>query len=554
MNRADPITLDIIQNALQAISDEMFAVMRKTAMSAIIYEVLDMGTAITDGEGQLATSGAGIPSFVGALDKGVQAILRYHPVATIEPGDIFATNDPFYGGITHLNDVILAMPVFSQGQLVAWTVNMAHWNDIGGMVPGSMSTQAREVFQEGLRLPAIKLVSAGQPVKPVLAILKANSRLPAYLQGDLWAGVAAVRIGERRLQEILQRYGTDTFKAALVDFLTTGEQISRRALSRLPEGAYTLEEEQDDGSTYRVAVKVTPDQFQVDLRDNPAQVAGPHNVSREGAVVAVQMVFKALTDPERRANAGTFRPLEVLTRPGTVFHMTEPAASGFYFEVRMRLADLIWRCLAQAMGAGTLPSGHFASVCTTVVSGPHPETGRHFTVVEPQIGGWGALPGRDGNHAMFSCFHGETYNCPAEVAETRYGLYVDQLTLNDEPGGEGEFQGGKGIVLDYRVRSDQTTLTCGFSRSRLAVWGQQGGRLGSRNRVEILRRDGSREEYAIATGIPLSAGDVIRIRTANGGGYGPPANRLPSLIERDLRNGYTSAEQAREVYAFGEIG
>jgi N-methylhydantoinase B len=552
-HQTDPITLEIIQNALQAISDEMFAVMRKTAMSAIIYEVLDMGTAITDGEGRLATSGAGIPSFVGALDKGVQAILNYHPVETIEPGDVFATNDPFYGGITHLNDVILAMPVFAGGRLVAWTVNMAHWNDVGGMVPGSMSTQAREVFQEGLRLPAIKLVSAGRPLQPVLAILKANSRLPAYLQGDLWAGIAAVRIGEKRLQEILQRYGAATFRLALHDFMELGEQISRRALAHLPQGVYTLEEEQDNGSVYRVAVQITPDKFTVDLRDNPAQVAGPHNVSRDGSVVAVQMVFKALTDPERRANAGTFRPLEVLTQPGTVFHMTEPAASGFYFEVRMRLADLLWRCLAQAMGAVQLPAGHFASVCTTVVSGPHPETGRHFTVVEPQIGGWGAVPGRDGNHAMFSCFHGETFNCPAEVAETRYGLYVDQLALNDEPGGEGEFQGGKGIVLDYRVRSDGTTLTCGFSRYRHPVWGQQGGLDGTRNRVEVIRGGGQREEYAIATGIPLFQGDVIRIRTANGGGYGPPAARSPERVQQDLRNGYLHHHQAREIYRLEEV-
>src|SRR5690242_20843395 len=161
----DPITLEIIQSSLQAISDEMFAAFRKTAMSAIIYEVLDMGTAVTDGGGNLASSGAGIPAFVGVLDKAVKRIIELNGPDGIGPGDVFATNDPFYGGVTHLNDVVLAMPVFAQGELVAWAANIAHWNDIGGMVPGGISNEAKEIYQEGLRLPAVKLVDEGRPVR-----------------------------------------------------------------------------------------------------------------------------------------------------------------------------------------------------------------------------------------------------------------------------------------------------------------------------------------------------------------------------------------------------
>jgi N-methylhydantoinase B len=179
----DPITLEIIQNSLQAISDEMFAAMRKTAMSAIIYEVLDMGTAITDGEGNLASSGAGIPAFVGVLDKAVQKILEKN--SDIHPGDVYATNDPYYGGVTHLNDMVLAMPVFAGDDLIAWTANIAHWNDVGGMVPGSISNEAKEIYQEGLRIPAVKLIAEGNPIDSVFEILKVNSRLPDFLQGDL---------------------------------------------------------------------------------------------------------------------------------------------------------------------------------------------------------------------------------------------------------------------------------------------------------------------------------------------------------------------------------
>src|SRR5205807_9195426 len=191
-------TLEIVESSLQAISDEMFAALRKTAMSSIIYEVLDMGTGITDGEGNLASSGAGIPSFVGVLDKAVKRIIELH-AGDIRPGDVFVTNDPFYGGVTHLNDAVLAMPVFAEGEVVAWTANIAHWTDVGGMAHGSISTDAREIFQEGLRLPAVKLIEEGRLISSVLEIMKRNSRLPDFLQGDLWAGIAAVRVGERRI-------------------------------------------------------------------------------------------------------------------------------------------------------------------------------------------------------------------------------------------------------------------------------------------------------------------------------------------------------------------
>jgi N-methylhydantoinase B/oxoprolinase/acetone carboxylase alpha subunit len=240
-DRFDPITLEIIQSSLQSISEEMFGAMRKTAMSPIIYEVLDMATAITDAEGNLASSGAGIPGFVGVLDKAVKRILQVNgEPGEIGPGDVFATNDPFYGGVTHLSDVVLAMPVFAGDELVAWTANMAHWNDVGGMVPGSISNEATQIFQEGLRLPAVKLIAGGTPIKSVLEIMKCNSRLPDFLQGDMWAGIAAVRIGEKRILELIEKYGCDTFEAAMALYLDYGEQVSRRALADLPKGALQL--------------------------------------------------------------------------------------------------------------------------------------------------------------------------------------------------------------------------------------------------------------------------------------------------------------------------
>jgi N-methylhydantoinase B len=439
------------------------------------------------------------------------------------------------------------MPVFAEGELVAWTANIAHWNDVGGMVPGSISNEATQIFQEGLRLPAVKLISRGEPIRSVMEIMKVNSRLPDFLRGDMWAGIAAARVGERRIVELIEKYGLETFTAALRVFMDYGEQVALRALADLPKGTFTLAEEQDSGAVYTVTVDITDDEFVVDLRDNPDQDPGPNNASRDGTMIAAQMIFMNITGAHASANAGHFRPLKLLTRPGSVFDASPPAAFATYYEVMIRIYDTMWRALAPHLG-DRLPAGGFASICGTFIGGPHPDTGRHFTIVEPQIGGWGGSASRDGNHAIFSAFHGDTFNCPAEVAEARYGLYVEQLRLNDEPGGEGAHRGGKGIVLDYLVRSDGCFFTCAYTRNAHLPWPLEGGREGSPNYVEVIRRDGVVENYAVVTALAVDEGDVIRIHTANGGGFGDPRRRSRELVQDDLRNGFVSEEVARTVY------
>ncbi|MGY6710159.1 MAG: hydantoinase B/oxoprolinase family protein [Rhizobiaceae bacterium] len=546
----DPITLEIIQNSLQATADEMFAAMRKTAMSSIIYEVLDMGTGILDAHGRLASSGAGIPAFIGVLDKAVQVLVaKFDKPGDIEPGDVYVTNDPYYGGVTHLNDIVVAMPVFVGDRLIAWTANIAHNSDVGGKSPGSLSADATEIFQEGLRLPAVKMISRGEPIKPVFDIIKTNSRMPDFLEGDLWAAIASVRIGARRLAEIAEKYGVDTFGNAMDSFMDFGEKVSLSELAKLPHGTFELTEEQDDGRFYNVKITISDTEFVVDLRDNPEQDTGPTNTSRDGVMVCAQMIFKSLTDPYSPANEGSFRPIQLLTTEGTVFHAKEPSALGFYFETEVRVYDLLWRCLA-AHVPERLAAGHFSSICGTFIGGIHPDTGRQYTIVEPQIGGWGASGGRDGNSGIFSGFHGETYNCPAEISEARNGLFVDRMELNTAPGGEGQWTGGRGIVMDYRIRRDNSFMTAGYTRSRILPWGIDGGLEGSPNYVEVLRTDGSSERYAFASGITVNTDDVIRIHTGAGGGAGDPTKRDKEAIAEDIRNGFITAERAREVYGY----
>jgi len=544
----DPITQEIIQNSLQAAADEMFAAMRKTAMSSIIYEVLDMGTGILDHRGELACSGAGIPAFVGVLDKAVCVIIE-RAKGDVHPGDVFATNDPYYGGVTHLNDIIVAMPVFVDGTLIAWTANIAHNSDVGGMAPGSLTGEATEIFQEGLRLPAIKIISKGKPIDAVMEIIKVNSRMPDVLTGDVWAAIASVRIGGRRLEELARKYGTETFTRAMTGFMDYGEQVSRHAMASLPKGTFELSEEQDDGTIYNVKITITDEVFEVDLRDNPDQSKGPVNTTRDGVMVAAQMLFKSLTDPYSPANEGSFRPIRLHTRKGSVFDAAEPAPLGFYYEIELRVYDIMWRCLAAHIPE-KLAAGHFASVCGTFIGGTHPDTGRQYTIIEPQIGGWGARAGADGNSAMFCGFHGETYNCPAEVNEARNGVMVDRMELNTGPGGEGEFTGGRGIIMDYRVRAENGYLTAGYTRSKFPAWAMDGGREGSSNLVEFRPTEGAVQRFAFVSGLSTQAGDVIRVITGNGGGYGDPRRRDPARVAEDVKNGLITPERAADVYGW----
>lgn len=544
----DPITLEIIQNSLQATADEMFAAMKKTAMSSIIYEVLDMGTGITDARGQLASSGAGIPGFIGVLDKSVKVLLeKFSKPGEIEPGDVFITNDPYYGGVTHLNDLVVCMPVFAEGRIIAWTANIAHNSDVGGKSPGSLSADATEIFQEGLRLPAIKMISKGEPIPGIFDIITVNSRMPDFLEGDLWAAIAAVRIGARRLNELALKYGVSTFEAAMVGFMDHGEKIALAALATLPHGTFELTEEQDDGRFFNVKVTISDTEFVIDLRDNPEQDAGPSNAGYDDTLVSMQVIFKALTSPDSPANEGSFRPLKVLTTEGTTFHAKEPAAVGFYYEIGIRGTDLVWRCLAPHIPE-KLPAGHFSSIAGTFIGGIHPDTGRQYTIIEPQIGGWGASNGRDGNSAIFSAVHGETYNCPAEISEARNGLFVDRMELNTGPGGEGQWTGGRGIRMDYRIRRDNSFLTLGYTRSKILPWSLDGGTEGSSNHAVVMRTDGSSERYAFGSGIRVDRDDVIRIMTGAGGGFGNPRDRDPELVREDVKNGYLTAEHAAEVY------
>ena len=544
----DPITVEIIQSSLTAITDEMFATMRRTAMSSIIYEVLDFGVAMFNAEGELASSGSGIPGFIGMLEPGVKAIMEKFDIASeIHEGDIFMLNIPHKGGVSHINDVVLILPVFADGAIIGWLANKAHWVDLGGAFPGGISPDATEIYQEGLQLPGIKVIDRGEVNQAVLDIIMINSRVPETTKGDFWAGVASMRAGQKRFLALVEKYGASAVSFAMDDYIALGEKIACTAMKDLPKGVFSASEVLEDGRRINVAITIAENKFTVDLRNNPEQSKTSLNSSRDATFVDCQMVFKAITSPDSFGNAGSFRPIEMLVEDGSMFAAEYPAAMGIYYETSMLIFDLIWKALAPAMPQ-RLTAGHYASICGTFMGGPHPETGHNHGIVEPQLGGWGASQDNDGVNALYTGYHGDTFNVPVEITEQRNGLMVDRLCLNEVPGGEGEFIGGKGINLDYRILADDWWLTMAFVRSEVGPWGLEGGGEGTTNYVEVVRADGQSQRYSACTALPLSKDDVVKVYTATGGGYGDPKNRPREKVLSDIKDGYISTERAKEVY------
>ena len=542
----DRFTDDVISNALTAISQEMFTAMARSAMSSVIYEVLDFGVAITDPRGRLASAGAGIPGFVSMLAPAVRAVLKKVRLNTLREGDIYISNDPFDGGVSHANDVVLTKPVFVDRQLIAWTASKGHWVDIGGMVPGSMSPSAIDLFQEGLLIPTVKLFDQGHPVESLFDVIRANSRLPEQVSGDLWAGISALRLGEERIHKLCREYGSDVFRRAVRRYLDYGEAMALNGLAKLPRGEFDGQDELDDGRLIKARIGISEKEMVIDLRDNPDQEHGPVNGTREATEVSAQAVFKAITIPEPWANAGCFRPVTLLTRPGSIFHARRPAAVGLYYENKIRCTDLLCKTLAPHM-PDQVPAGHFSSICATVLRIQTGE-GDYRTLVEPQVGGWGGAEDHDGDNAQFSYSHGDTFNCPVEVNERRNGIEVVCYALNPESPGEGEFRGGKGIDLRYRIVGDRGWITAGYTRYRSPPWGLLGGGKGTGNRIEIHRATGEQETHGEVTNLELVENDVVRVLTGNGGGFGDPAKRDKQRVLDDLRNGYVSVKDAVSAY------
>jgi N-methylhydantoinase B len=550
---SDRFTTDVLREAFLAVADEMFVSLQRTSQSPVIYEVLDFGVGITDADGRLVSQGNGIAGFLGPLGEATRATLAL--VSHLEPGDVVATNDPYAGGGTHLSDVALVRPIFAGGRVIAFAAAKGHWMEVGGKDPGSWTADSTEIYQEGLQLPFVKAYRRGARDRDVVAILRANSRLPDMVEGDLVAQAACLEVAERRVLELCERYGIETVTDAMREVHARSEALSLAALARLPRGVYEAEDFLDDDGVggdpipIRARVTLEPDRMVVDLTGSSAQVRGPVNCTWSGLVSGIRTVFKAVTDAEEPASDAWFRPLEIVCPPGSVFNAVRPAPVAAYFEATEAATDLVWKALAPALPE-TLTAGSFVSVCATSIALAHPDTGEPTLLVEPQPGGWGASAVKDGEHALVSVGDGETYTIPVEVAEQRYGVLVERLALDVVDGaGAGRRRGGRGVVREYRILSDDAVLTVAFGRHRFAPWGVDGGRDGSVNAIEVVPADGGPvRRFGKAAAHALRRGDLVRLITGTGGGHGDPRARDRALVREDLANGLITERDAREVY------
>jgi len=550
---ADVFTLEIIQESLISAAEEMFFAFGRTSKSPVIYEVLDYACGITDETGQLIAQAAGVPGFLGTLDLAVkQTLVKYK--GRIHPGDVFMTNDP-YGNGTHLNDVTLLRPIFFGDTTVGFAVSKGHWTDVGGMHFGSWTSDSTEIYQEGLFFPTIKLFDHGEALSDIVDLIRHNVRIPEMTLGDMYAQEASLRVAARRVEELCAKYGLSTIRLAVKKILAAGEVVTARALTQLPHGTFEAEDFIDDDGIHkhpipvRAKVTISAKEFIVDLRGSSPQTSGPVNSPYPATLCMVKATFKALTSPHTPANEGNFRALRLLTDPGSIFHALAPSPISTYWETDSYASDLVMKALAPHI-PGRVPAGHFLSVCGTILGGHDGRTKQSYAIVEPQPGGWGASGSRDGQNGQFCFGDGETLNMSNEVIEARYPVRVEQYSLNVAAGvGTGKRRGGYGVVKDYRVLTEEASFTASFGRSKFPPWGLNGGNEGTCNRFWIMRQGAAREEHGKIAAIKLRKGDMVRMATGGGGGYGRTIEREPEAVQADVIDELLTVDQAQEIYS-----
>jgi N-methylhydantoinase B/oxoprolinase/acetone carboxylase alpha subunit len=519
--RIDPIEFEIFKNLFVSIAEEMGVTLCRTGFSPNIKERLDYSCAIYDGRGQTIAQGDHMPVHLGAMPLSVRAAIDH---VAMEPGDVVMLNDPFRGG-THLPDITLVAPVFlsRSGPPAFYVANRAHHSDVGGMSPGSMPL-AREVYQEGLIIPPVRLVRRGEIVPDVLALVLANVRTPDEREGDLTAQIAANRVGERRLREAVAKYGrrkVDHYAAAAQDYT---ERVLRHTISRIPDGEYRFEDVLDDDGfarrriAIRAAVRIAGSSAEIDFTGSDPQTEGGVNANFAITLSASLYAFRCLVTDDVLYNEGIARPLRVIAPEGSIVNATRPAAvAGGNVETSQRITDVVLGALARALPE-VIPAASQGTMNNVTLGGVDPRTGRRFAYYETLGGGMGGrngLPGLSGVH----CHMSNTRNTPVEAIEHYLPVRICRYGLRRGSGGAGRFPGGDGLVREYEAFTE-TEITVLSERRTERPWGVLGGSPGASGVNVVIRRDGRVEPLGAKARVRLAAGDRLRIETPGGGGYG----------------------------------
>ena len=549
----DPVTLAILKGRLEQIADEMDATLYRSAFNPIIAEARDACHGLYHAEtGATLVQGAnGLPIFVGAMAFAVKAVIdKVARDGGLVPGDTFLFNDPYEGG-THLNDFRLVRPVFRGDRLFCWMASVGHWLDIGGNVPGGYNPRATESFQEGVRIPPVKLFSAGRMSQDVVDILAANSRVPTSNWGDLNGQLNALDLGGRRLAALLDEYGDATVALAFELFSDRAEALMRAAIRDLPDGAYAFEDTLDnDGITdepLTVALDLTirGEEMVLDFSRSSPAAQGPINISRSTAIaacyVALKHVFTAVP-----ANAGCLRPIAFVIPDGSLLGVHAPKPVAGYTETILRLIGVVFGALAQADPERAM-AGPFGTINALSLAG-HRADGSRWVMFSFFGGGLGGNPQTDGLSHANNPISTATIP-PVEILEAAYPVVFTRWALRPDSAGPGAHRGGLGAVYEIETLTDASVSLLG-ERGKTPPFGVAGGGAAALNRFTWQTDDGERSPPMVSkvTDVSLRAGQRVRLETPAGGGWGDPARRNPAAVAPDVALGYVSADAAARDY------
>lgn len=548
----DPITLEVVRNKLDGIANEMQSTLLRSSFSTVVKEGLDASASLFTIEGETLAQALAIPIHLATLIPVVRTMLENFPPDTMGEGDIYIMNDPYCGG-THLPDIGLVMPIFHEGRPIALSAAMTHHQDVGGMSPGSVPPVATEIYQEGIRIPPLKLRDAGEMNETLMKMLDLNVRLPETFRGDLGAQIAACTVGARRVGEIGARYGHNHTRALFAELLDRSEALTRTALAQVPDGTYRYHDfldndgiELDKAVRIQVAVTIAGDQMHCDFEGTSPQTRGPFNAVPSGSEAAAYFAVRAVTDPSIPTNGGCFRPVSLNLPAGSLVNPTEPAPVNSRTATLKRLSSVIIGALKDAI-PDKVPADSASELCVLMFGGQR-EDGRRYVVGEFNAGGSGGGPRKDGVDVI-ETDGSNCMNLPAEALELEAPVRVKRMNLKPDSGGAGKYRGGLGFVREFVFLEGEVTLTHRGERHYHPARGSQGGEAGATAVSTIIRGDDGTEEVVPSKLLTrVKAGDRLIIETAGGGGYGPPRERSKLAIETDVRNGKVSEGAARAIY------
>jgi len=550
--QADAVLTEIVRNGVIAVTEEMKTNLMRTAYNMIIYEALDFTVGLYTPEGETISIGLGLPSFIRGMAETVKAKLRHFGEKGLEPGDILVTNDAYTTG-SHLYHFTFSLPIFHRGKLSGFACCMAHWTDVGGVL-GGVTT---DIYSEGLQVPIIKYARAGVVNQDLVDIIRMNVRIPERAMGDLRAQITAVKTGERRFLELLDRYGRDEVLAAIRNIMDQSEVAARARTRTIPDGVYEAESFMDDdgveiGKPVPIKVRVVKqgEEMTIDLSQVAKQVRGFYNSGTTTGYSCAQVAYKCLTSPtDYPINEGSFRSLKVVLAPGTVVSAVKPAAMRWWMTFPMTVVDTLFKAMEKAIPDRTI-AAHHADLCVALINGISPKDGRFFLAgIGPMGGGFGAKLTEDGNSATVCMNDGDTHNHPVEQMEAKYPLLFECHALRPDSGGAGRYRGGLGTEQAVQARSP-ININVQVDRVHCAPWGLAGGASGAGNQVTL--RLGGKEIADLPNAKVLmkrlNPGDAITVRAGGGGGFGPPHEREPERVANDVRQGYVSLTAAAESY------